>query len=71
MKQPEKMYFVVSVHGLQGSSKVFKKAEAIAKRCVEDGHCDVYILETVKAWGVEIPEEPQPEVFEADLSSIG
>jgi len=65
------IFIVVDEEGIQSSKKTFKKASKVAVDLKEkDAKTEVVILEVVKAWTCEYPEEPNPEISEIELDSI-
>lgn len=72
MKQKAKVVWVViSEDGFEGSYKSFNLAKESAEDCMEiEYKSNVQILEVVKAWEVNYPEEPSPETLTIDLENI-
>lgn len=70
-KEPEKVWVVVSSSGYIESFVTLLTASSQAQSYLDINESEeVYIFEVVKAWAVELPEEPYPEVNEIGFEAI-
>lgn len=63
-------FIVVDSEGLQLERKKYDDAFREAEKLCDNGSSDVKILQVVKAWSVEYPEEPSPEAYDLELGDI-
>ena len=65
------MYVILSDGEYEGVEDNFNEAETRARELMEkNGWDSVIIYEVVKAWCIEVPPEPQPELSEIDLTEV-
>lgn len=70
-KNPPKEKFLIFASGkYQGEANSYEEAENKAIELLEDSESDIYFFQVSRAWSVEYPEEPEPEVFSVNLENV-
>lgn len=65
-KSPTQIFFVISGE-VEGSYRDLGKAKAAALELCAVNSQRYYVLEVVRVWEVDVPEEPEPEIREGSL----
>lgn len=63
-------FLVLNQDGVQFQHREFNEALREAKELCENGDTDLKILEVVRAWIVEYPEEPLPKEYQTKIEDI-
>ena len=69
--KPKVMWVVLQNGTLVSSFSAFSQAKDEAEKTIEaDESAEVKVLEVVKAWEMNWPEDPSPEIWEVDLNTL-
>ena len=71
VKKPPATLFLVFADGeFQSQTETYDEAKSKAIELLEDSKGDVKIFEVSRAWAVEYPEEPDPDIYSMPLENV-